>query len=291
MTAMLVETRRDQATAVVEVNRPERKRVVIIGGGFAGIAAAHALRHADAEVLLIDRRNHHIFQPLLYQVATAVLSPAEIAAPIRQLEAKQGNVSVLLAEVTGVDVASRTIEASSPGIRKIAFDYLVVATGMRPSYFGHDEFARYAPGLKSLSDADTIRAKILGAFELAAATEDESERARQMTFVLVGAGPTGVELAASLAQMVRVTLRNNFRRIDPSKSTIILLDAGKRVLPTFAESVSRKVTRRLEKLGVKVMTDVKVEMVDDKGVIARGPEHGCARDPDRGRCGVAHSKN
>jgi len=249
-----------------------KPRIVIIGGGFAGLAAARALRHADAELILIDRRNHHIFQPLLYQVATAVLSGADIAAPIRQLEAKQRNLSVLLAEVTGVDVASRTIDASAPGVgmRKITFDYLVVATGMRPSYFGHDEFARYAPGLKSLSDADTMRAKILGAFELAAATEDESERARQMTFVLVGAGPTGVELAASLAQMVRITLRNNFHRIDPSKSTIILLDAGKRVLPTFAESVSRKAARRLEKLGVKVMTDVKVEMVDDKGVIAGG---------------------
>src|SRR5499427_6476775 len=265
MTAMLVETRRDQA-AVVEANRPERKRVVIIGGGFAGIAAAHALRHADADVLLIDRRNHHIFQPLLYQVATAVLSPAEIAAPIRQLEAKQRNVSALLAEVTGVDVASRTIEARSPGVgvRKIAFDYLVVATGMRPSYFGHDDFARYAPGLKSLSDAEAIRAKILGAFELAATTEDEGERTRQMTFILVGAGPTGVELAGSLADLVKVTLRGNFRRIDPSKSTIILLDAGKRVLPTFAESLSRKVVKRLEKLGVKVMTGVKVETADEQ---------------------------
>src|SRR5215471_2837339 len=153
MSAMLVETRSDQATAVVDVPSSDRKRVVIIGGGFAGIAAAHALRHADAGVVLIDRRNHHIFQPLLYQVATAVLSPAEIAAPIRQLEAKQRNVSVLLTEVTGVDVASRMIEASTPrlGTRKVAFDYLVVATGMRPSYFGHDEFARYAPALKSLS--------------------------------------------------------------------------------------------------------------------------------------------
>src|SRR5215472_2593166 len=226
MSAMLADNRPDQATAVVDAPPQGRKRVVIIGGGFAGISAAHALRHADAEVLLIDRRNHHIFQPLLYQVATAVLSPAEIAAPIRQLEARQQNVSVLLAEVSGVDVASRTIEVSSPGagVHKIAFDYLVVATGMRPNYFGHDEFARYAPGLKSLGDAETIRAKILGAFELAAMTEDENERARQMTFVLVGAGATGVELAGSLAELVKVTLRGNFRRIDPSKSTIILLD-------------------------------------------------------------------
>jgi NADH:ubiquinone reductase (H+-translocating) len=256
----------------VETPCPQRKRVVIIGGGFAGITAARALRHSEAEVVLIDRRNHHIFQPLLYQVATAVLSPAEIAAPIRQLEAKQRNISVLLAEVTGVDVASGTIEASCPGVgvRKIAFDYLVVATGMRPSYFGHDEFARHAPGLKNLSDAETIRAKILGAFELAATTEDKDERARQMTFVLVGAGPTGVELAASLAQMVKVTLRGNFRRIDPAAASIILLDGAKRVLPTFAESLSRNVAKRLKKLGVKVVTDIKVETVDDKGVIAGG---------------------
>jgi NADH dehydrogenase len=245
----------------------QRPRIVIVGGGFAGLAAARALRQADADIILIDRRNHHIFQPLLYQVATAVLSPAEIAAPIRQLEVKQRNLIVFLAEVTGVEVAARTIDASSPGvgIRKIAFDYLVVATGMRPSYFGHDEFARYAPGLKSLCDAETIRAKILGAFELAETTDDEDERARQMTFVLVGS-PTGVELA----QMVRVTLSRNFRRIDPSESAIFLLDAGNRVLPTFAEPLSRRVTRRLTKLGVKVLTGVKVETVDERGVVAGG---------------------
>jgi NADH:ubiquinone reductase (H+-translocating) len=150
------------------------------------------------------------------------------------------------------------------------FDYLVVATGTRPSYFGHDEFAQYAPGLKSLSDAETIRAKILSAFELAATTEDADERARQMTFVLVGAGPSGVELAASLAHLVKVTLRGNFRRIDPSKASIILLDAGKRILPTFAESLSRRVSKRLKKLGVNVATGVKVEKVDEQGVIAGG---------------------
>jgi len=272
MTMAFEETRSKEKLPAPEPAPRKQKRVVIIGGGFAGIAAAHALRHAVAEVILIDRRNHYIFQPLLYQVATAVLSPAEIAAPIRQLEAKQPNVSVLLAEVTGIDVASRTIEAATPGagVLKIAFDYLVVATGMRPSYFGHDEFARYAPGLKSLGDAETIRAKILSAFELAATTEDEDERARQMTFVLVGAGPSGVELAASLAHLVKVTLRGNFHRIDPTKASIILLDAGKRVLPTFAESLSRRVSKRLKKLGVKVTTDVKVEKVDEQGVIAGG---------------------
>src|SRR5258706_12179152 len=266
-----------EATAVVETPRLERKRVVIVGGGFAGLAAAHALRHAEAEVVLIDRRNHHIFQPLLYQVATAVLSPSEIAAPIRQLEVKQRNLSVLLAEVTGVDVASRTIEASCPGVgvRQIAFDYLVVATGMRPSYFGHDEFARYAPGLKNLNDAQTIRAKILGAFERAETTEDEGERARQMTFVLVGAGPTGVELAASLAQMASVTLRSSFRQIDPAKTSILLLEGGPRVLASFAESLSRKATKRLEKIGVKVVTGAKVDQIDPQGVVVAGNRIEC----------------
>jgi NADH:ubiquinone reductase (H+-translocating) len=272
MTTAFEESRSQRTLLPPEAASRKQKRVVIIGGGFAGIAAAHVLRHSDAEIVLIDRRNHHIFQPLLYQVATAVLSPAEIAAPIRQLEAKQRNLRVLLAEITSVDVASRTIEASSTGagVRKIAFDFLVVATGMRPSYFGHDQFARYAPGLKSLNDAEAIRAKILGAFEFAEMTEDEGERARQMTFVLVGAGPSGVELAASLAHMVKVTLRGNFRRIDPAKASIILLDAGKRILPTFAESLSRKVSKRLKKLGIKVLTDVKVETVDEQGVIASG---------------------
>src|SRR6266568_8234664 len=195
MSAMPADARPDEATAVVETPRLERKRVVIVGGGFAGLAAAHALRHAEAEVVLIDRRNHHIFQPLLYQVATAVLSPAEIAAPIRQLEAKQRNLTVVLAEVTNVDLNSRTAEAncSGVGVLKYSFDYLVVAAGMRPSYFGHDEFAQYAPALKNLNDAETIRSKILSAFELAEETDDSSEKLRQMTFVLVGGGATGVE--------------------------------------------------------------------------------------------------
>ena len=250
----------------------ERPRIVIIGAGFAGVAAARALRKCDAEVLLIDRRNHHIFQPLLYQVATAVLAPSEIAAPIRQVEAKQANLNVTLGEVVGVDLSRRTVEAVSPGIgaREVRFDFLVVATGMRPSYFGHDEFAAYAPGLKNLADAETIRTKILSAFEMAEATDDENERARYMNFVLVGAGPTGVELAASLADMVRVTLRRNFRQIDPAMSTITLLEGGDRVLPSFAPSLSERAARHLTRIGVTVMTGVKVENVDAHGVIAGG---------------------
>jgi NADH dehydrogenase len=249
-----------------------RKCIVIVGAGFAGIAAARALKRCDAEVILIDRRNHHIFQPLLYQVATAVLAPSEIAAPIRQLAERQKNLSVILGEVTGVDLNARSLDATCPGvgIRKIKFDYLVVAAGMRPSYFGHDEFARYAPGLKSLADAETIRTKILSAYELADTTDDENERARQMTFVLVGAGPTGVELAASMAQLAAITLRGQFRRIDPAKSSIILVEGGKRILPTFAEALAKKAAKRLEKLGVKIATGVKVEQVDENGVIADG---------------------
>jgi NADH:ubiquinone reductase (H+-translocating) len=250
----------------------KRKRVVIIGGGFAGIAAARALRRCDVEVVLIDRRNHHIFQPLLYQVATAVLAPAEIAAPIRQIEEKQTNLTVMLAEVTAVDLSSRAVIVSYPasGSHKIPFDFLIIAAGMQPSYFGHDEFAKYAPGLKNLNDAETIRTKILSAYELAELADDESERSRLMTFVLVGGGATGVELAASMAQMAAVTLRGNFRRIDPASTSIALIEGGNRILPTFAESLSRKATRRLEKLGVKVLTGMKVDKVDEQGVIAGG---------------------
>jgi NADH:ubiquinone reductase (H+-translocating) len=259
------------------LSRPEpaptkQKRVVIIGGGFAGIAAARALKRCDAEVVLIDRRNHHIFQPLLYQVATAVLAPAEIAAPIRQIEERQQNLTVMLAEVTAVDLSSRSVSVSYPasGAHKITFDFLIIAAGMQSSYFGHDEFARYAPGLKNLSDAERIRTKILDAYELAELTDNESERSRLMTFVLVGGGATGVELSASMAQMAAVTLRGNFRRIDPAKTSIVLLEGGNRILSTFAESLSRKATRRLEKLGVKVMTGTMVEKVDEQGVVAGG---------------------
>jgi len=245
---------------------------VIVGGGFAGIAAARALKRCDAEIVLIDQRNHHIFQPLLYQVATAVLAPSEIAAPMRQLAYKQKNVSVILAEVIGMDLNSRSLDASYPGVgtRKLQFDYLVIATGMRPSYFGHPEFARYAPGLKNLTDAETIRAKILSAYELADMTYDENERARQMTFVLVGAGPTGVELAASMAQLAAVTLRGQFRRIDPARSSIILIEGGKRILPTFGERLAQRAARRLEQLGVRIMAGVRVEKVDENGVVADG---------------------
>jgi NADH:ubiquinone reductase (H+-translocating) len=258
------------------ISRPPDKsrkpHVVVIGGGFAGIAAVKALRNCEADVTVIDRRNHHIFQPLLYQVATAVLAPADVAAPIRQLSARQKNVSVLLAEVVGVDLGSRSVEVKYPdgGDRRMTFDYLVVAAGVQSSYFGHSEFAKYAPCLKTITDAQTIRSKILTAYELAEFTDDDEERRRQMTFVLVGAGPTGVELAASIAQLAKTTLRANFRRIDPSTTSIVLLDGATRVLPSYAESSSLRAAQRLEKLGVKVITSAMVEHIDDQGVTVGG---------------------
>ncbi len=262
-----------------DASQPGRRpRIVIIGGGFAGIAAARAMRKCDADIVLVDRRNHHIFQPLLYQVATAVLSPAEVAAPIRQIARKQKNISVMLAEVTQIDLTTGSIDVDcrALGTRAIPYDYLVIAAGMQASYFGHDEFARYAPSLKTIADAEAIRTRVLNAYELAELTEDPDERARQMTFVLVGAGPTGVELAASLAQLASVTLRSSFRQIDPAKTSILLLEGGPRVLASFAEPLSRKATKRLEKIGVKVVTGAKVDQIDAQGVVVAGNRIECA---------------
>jgi NADH dehydrogenase len=221
---------------------------------------------------VVDRRNHRIFQPLLYRVATVVLAPSDVASPLRQLVQRQSNVSVLMGEVTDVRLAKRTVQITLPGLpsRALAFDHQVVATGVNPTYFGHDEFAQHAPSLNTLTDAEAIRSRILGAYELAEQTDDAVERARALTFVLVGAGPTGVELAASIAQMARVTFRSNFRRIDPGQTTILLLEGGKRILSSFDERLSAKAERRLASLGVQVRTGVMVDRVDAQGVLVGG---------------------
>jgi NADH dehydrogenase len=249
-----------------------RPRLVIVGGGFAGVAAAKGLRGADIDVLLIDRRNHQIFQPLLYQAATGVLAPADISAPLRQLAVSQPNVSVELGEVTAVDVAERRVSARTPDGQafEIAFDFLLLATGVGPNYFGHDCFAASAPALKTLSDAEAIRSRILQAYELAEASDDAAERARLMTFVIVGAGPTGVELAATIAHMARVTLRRDFRRIRPRETWIVLLEGGKRLLPTFDERLAAAAQRQLDRLGVIVRTGAVAEQIDTHGVTVAG---------------------
>ena len=248
-----------------------RPRVVIVGGGFGGVAAAKRLRHADVDIALIDKRNHQIFQPLLYQAATAVLAPSDIAAPLRQLETVQPNLAVQMAEITEVDVARRTVRAQLPDATTfdVSFDFLVLAPGATPSYFGHDAFAEHAPGLKTLSDAELIRSKILKAFELAEVAP-LADRLRLTTFVIVGGGPTGVELAATIAHMARVTLRHDFRRIDPRQTRIVLLEGGKRILPSFNEDLANAARNQLNRLGVMVRTGAVAEAIDDHGVTVAG---------------------
>jgi NADH dehydrogenase FAD-containing subunit len=246
--------------------------IIIVGGGFGGLAAAKALRRTPARVTLIDRTNHHVFQPLLYQVATSVLTPAQIASPIRESLRKRSNATVILGEVTGVDVERRCVIAKSmdrEGVR-LDYDYLILATGVKESYFGHDEFAKFAPGLKGLADAVAIRNKILLAFELAEAEEDPSRHRDLLTFVLVGGGPTGVEMAGAIAVLVRKTLKADFRRVDPASARIILFDRGHRVLGTFSEKLSASAARRLESLGVEVRLGHGVDQVDQDGVVVAG---------------------
>lgn len=257
-------------------------RVVIVGGGFGGLAAAKALRNGSSEawedagvpaqVILIDRTNHHVFQPLLYQVATSVLAPAQIGTPLRGVLRKQKNTGVLLGEVTGVDKESKRVfvnSADREGV-PIAYDYLILATGSSHSYFGHPEFERFAPGLKTLADAVAIRNRVLQAFEQAEAEEDPSRHRDLLTFVLVGAGPTGVEMAGALAVLVRNTLRSEFRRIDPSSARIVLVDMAPRVLGTFAEGLSSAAQARLEKLGVEVRLGHGVDQIDGDSVGVAG---------------------
>ena len=247
-------------------------RVVIVGGGFGGLAAAKALRKAPVKVILIDRTNHHVFQPLLYQVATSVLAPSQISSPLRGILRKQKNTTVIMGEVTGVDKEQRCVFVNSPDRERVPvpYDYLVLATGVRHSYFGHDEFEKFAPGLKNLADAVAIRNKVLQAFEQAEAEEDPQLHKDLLTFVLVGGGPTGVEMAAAFAILVRTTLSSDFRRIDPTKARIVLVDGGPRVLGTFAPNLSAAAQKRLEKLGVEVRLGHAVEKIDEEGVVVAG---------------------
>src|SRR5262245_17904930 len=246
--------------------------VVIVGGGFAGLAATKALRGAPVRVLLIDRNNHHLFQPLLYQVALCALSPSQIASPTREVLGAQQNATVIMGEVSGVDTEKKLVFVNSPdreGV-PIRYDYLILATGATHNYFGHKDFEPHAPGLKSLADAVALRNKILKAFEQAEAEEDPLAHRDLLTFVLVGAGPTGVEMAGALAIFVRGSLRRQFRRIDPTSARIVLIDAGSRVLSTFSEDLSEAAKRRLESLGVEIRLGHAVEQVDEDGVTVAG---------------------
>jgi NADH:quinone reductase (non-electrogenic) len=254
---------------------PQQSRVpqvVIVGGGFGGLAAAKALRKAPTRNILIDRTNHHLFQPLLYQVATSVLSPSQISSPIRGILRKQKKTTVIMGEVTGVDKEQRCVFVNSPDREHVPvhYDYLILATGVRHSYFGHNEFEKFAPGLKSVADALAIRNKVLEAFEQAEAEEDPKLHQDLLTFVLVGGGPTGVEMAAALAVLVRTTLRSDFRRIDPTKARIVLIDAAPKILSTFAPDLSAVAEKHLEKLGVEVRSGHAVEKIDAQGVIVAG---------------------
>jgi NADH:ubiquinone reductase (H+-translocating) len=246
--------------------------VIIVGAGFGGLAAARALKDAPVRVLLLDRTNHHVFQPLLYQVATAMLAPSEIASPIREVLRKQRNATVALLEVTHIDADRRQVFFSylDGEERSLPYDYLILATGVQQSYFGHDEFAPFAPGLKSLNDAEAIRAKLLQAFEIAEIEVDPAQHRDLLTFVLVGAGPTGVEMAGAIADMVRGMLKSDFRRIDPRSARIILIEGGARILPAFSERLSRKAHARLTRMGVEIRTNARVEHVDAEGVIVGG---------------------
>jgi NADH dehydrogenase len=237
-----------------------RPKVVIIGGGFGGLYAARALRNAAVDVTVIDRTNHHLFQPLLYQVATATLAPTDITAPIRWLLRKQSNTRVLLAEVTAIDVATRTITCDDAPL--LRYDYLIVASGSRHSYFGHADWEKVAPGLKSIDDAIVIRQRFLLAFERAEKARTAEERQRLMTFVVIGGGPTGAELAGMLPLIARRALPSEFRDSDPSSARVILLEGGPRVLPTFSESLSGRAQRELEELGVEVRTNSIVTRVE-----------------------------
>ena len=240
------------------------QRVVIVGGGFGGLYAARRLARGPVQVTLVDRQNYHLFQPLLYQVATAGLSPGDIATPIRSLLATQSNVEVRMSEVVGIDLAGKQVQLVD-GV--LDYDFLVLATGVSHAYFGHDEWERFAPGLKTLDDALEMRRRVLTAFEEAEKENDERRRETFLTFVVVGGGPTGVELAGAIAELARFTVARDYRRFDPKKSRVILVEAGARVLTAFDESLSARALSSLQKLGVEVRLSTRVTGIDADGVL------------------------
>ncbi|HTV38102.1 MAG TPA: NAD(P)/FAD-dependent oxidoreductase [Xanthobacteraceae bacterium] len=240
-----------------------RPRVVILGAGFGGLECAKALNRANVAITIIDRQNYHCFQPLLYQVATAALSPADVAWPIRHILRKQQNATVFMAEVTGIDATEGLVKTKNGSFR---FDYLVIATGAAHWYFGNDAWAAFAPGLKRIEDATRIRRTILSAFERAELADDDSQRQRSLTFVIVGGGPTGVEMAGAIAEVAQQTLTRDFRRIDPRTSRIVLIEAGPRLLPGFSEQHSRYAQSALTAMGVDVLISTRVTGCDADGV-------------------------
>jgi len=250
-----------------------KKKIVVIGAGFGGLTAVQGLKNADAEITLIDKRNHHLFQPLLYQVATAGLSPSDIAWPIRGILAKQENVRVVLGDVTNVDLASKQVQ--SP-IGDYTYDHLVIATGARHSYFGNDEWEPSAPGLKRIIDATEIRKRVLIAFERAETSCDDAERRRLLTFFIIGGGPTGVEMAGAIAELANHALTSEFRSIDPGSARIVLAQGMDRLLPAFPEELSAYAKEALEKLGVEVILDKLVSVDGQQGVVIDGESTPCA---------------
>ncbi|MEO0998039.1 MAG: NAD(P)/FAD-dependent oxidoreductase, partial [Pseudomonadota bacterium] len=259
--------RPDSARGAVPANAAARPRIVIVGAGFGGLFAAKRLARANADIVLIDRHNYHLFQPLLYQVATAGLAPSDIAWPVRSILTRQRNVTVVLGEVVGVDREAAEVVLANERIR---YDYLILATGSRDAYFAHDEWMEHAPGLKSVDDATSLRRRLLLAFEQAETSGDARERERLLRFVVIGGGPTGVELAGAIAELAHYTLVRDFRRIDPRSAQIVLVEGGPRLLAAFSEPSSEYARRSLERLGVDVQLGTQVTAVDECGVAVGG---------------------
>jgi NADH:ubiquinone reductase (H+-translocating) len=257
-----------------QTSTPQRHRVVVVGGGFGGLNVVRALAHADVDVTVVDRTNHHLFQPLLYQVAAGILPPGLIAPALRSVIKKQGNARALLADVHDLDLERRLVHAEGPDGRplELPYDSLVVAAGATHSYFGRDEFAQYAPGMKTIEDARHLRDQILLAFEMAELSTDPAERAEWLTFVVIGAGPTGVELVGQVAELAHTVLPRDYRSIDTREARILLLEGAPSVLPPFAEKLQAYTHKRLEKMGVEIHTGTLAVGMDDRSVTVKGPD-------------------